>query len=253
MIDTFFQETRNAEGHSLQLECFDKISGSQQFQIRPADSSWRDGGRYPSPSATLLGLHPGSSSTSLLFPVCGFVRRENRLWKWMMAQDLWNAKRLHPDAALKRTNQFRLKEEGGIVSQDPEVRVKHKTCSTECGTPVQVIWPKFMTELASGSKKVIMWPRMGLAYQNLERKWTPMTFSGGGGVESKNNLYNALYWPSIVNFFSFHFLHPCVELQGSNRDSDLARITNDKIAHFHKGSSLVKITLQWDGWRKFPK
>ena len=93
----------------------------------------------------------------------------------MMAQDLWNAKRLHPDAALKRTNQFRLKEEGRIVSQDPEVRVKHKTCSTICGTHVQVISPKVMTELASGSKKVIIWPRMGLAYQNLELKLTPMT------------------------------------------------------------------------------
>ena len=75
----------------------------------------------------------------------------------------------------KGQNQFRLKEEGRIVSQDPEVRVKHETCSTMCGTPVQVIWPKIMTELASGSKKVIIWTRMGLAYQNLELKWTPMT------------------------------------------------------------------------------
>ena len=70
-----------------------------------------------------------------------------------MAQDLWNAKRLHPVAALKRINQFRLKEEGQIVSQDLEVRVKHKTCSTICGTPVQAILDQeSLTRLAGGGQ-----------------------------------------------------------------------------------------------------
>ena len=46
-----------------------------------------------------------------------------------------------------------------------EVRVRPETCSTICGTPVQAIldqknWPGWQ----GGSKKVKIWPRMGLAF-----------------------------------------------------------------------------------------
>ena len=46
-----------------------------------------------------------------------------------------------------------------------EVRVQHETCSTINGTPVQAILDqKNLTGLAGGSKKVKIWPRMGLAF-----------------------------------------------------------------------------------------
>ena len=46
-----------------------------------------------------------------------------------------------------------------------EAQVQHETCSTKCGTPVQAILDqKIRQGWQGGSKKVNIWPGMGLAF-----------------------------------------------------------------------------------------